>query len=182
MAGDDAWMRAEIGGTTRASVISKPEVVAALLKKATRPLFIIGHEVTQVEAEGESLIDFIKTISGIRQIPVLGTSSAAKYLITQGISITAIMGGMEIADRLIDPDWRGLDGEGQYNLVLLSGLPYPFCWTLLSGLRNGAPRLKSVTLDRKYQPHASWSFGNVALSPWQEQLRAVTVLLGKNHV
>jgi len=182
MTGDDAWMRAEIGGTTRASIISKPEVVIALLKKATRPLFIIGHEVSPGEDEGESLIDFIKIVSDIRQIPVLGTSSAAKDHIARGIRITTIMGGMEIADRLIDPEWTGLDGEGQYNLVLLSGLPYPFCWTLLSGLRNGAPYLKTVTLDRKYQPHASWSFGNVALNPWQEQLRAVTVLLEKNHV
>ena len=43
MAADDSWIRAEMGGTTRASLISRPEVLAALIKRAKRPLFIVGN-------------------------------------------------------------------------------------------------------------------------------------------
>ena len=182
MAGDDAWMRAEMGGTSRASVIGKPDVVEALLSRAKRPLIIIGHEVAETGFACEPLTRFMKAGSTIRHIPVIATSSIARDLITEGIQVAAIMGGMEIADRLRDPEWKGFDGQGPYDLVFLAGLPYSFCWTLLSGLRNGAPALKTVTLDPKYHPHASWSFGNMATGPWEEQLQAITALVEEKHV
>lgn len=179
MAGDEAWLRAETGGTTRASVISKPEVIAALLKRAKRPLFIVGHEITAAGFECETLTDFIEAGSSIGHIPVLGTAHTVKDLISKGIKVAAIMGGVEIVDRLRDPEWKGLDGLGQYDLILMAGLPYSLGWILLSGLRNGAPGLKTVTLDRTYQPNATWSFGNMAAGPWREQLQAIIGLLEK---
>ena len=33
MSGQDSWIRAEMGGTKQASVITKPEILMALLKK-----------------------------------------------------------------------------------------------------------------------------------------------------
>jgi len=89
------------------------------------------------------------------------------------------MGGMEIVDRLCDPEWKGLDGKGQYDLVLIAGLPYSLCWVLLSGLRHGVPALKTITLDRVYQPNASWSFGNMTVEPLREQLQSILALLEK---
>jgi len=179
VAADDAWIRAEMGGTTRASVISKPEVVGALIKRAKRPLFILGHEIGGAGPESEALIEFIEGTTRICRIPVIGTSHSVKDLISKGIRITKIMGGMETLDRLRDPEWKGLDGQGQYDLVLFAGLPYSLGWVLLSGLRHGAPGLKSITLDRVYQPNASWSFGNMSVEPWRIQLQAISALLEK---
>nr|WP_319538286.1 carbon monoxide dehydrogenase beta subunit family protein [uncultured Methanospirillum sp.] len=182
MAGDDAWIRAEMGGTSRASVIGKPEVVVALLRRANRPLFIVGHEVAE-GPDGEVLSVFIEVVSRLRDIPVIGTSPVVKDLMKHGIRITAVMGGMEAADRLRDPEWKGCDGMSPYDLILIAGIPYSFCWTILSGIRNSAPGLKTIILDRKYQPHASWSFGNMAAGPWKEQLQAVMTLLEEDkHV
>ena len=179
MAGDDAWLRAEMGGTTRASVISKPEVVLALIKRAKRPVIIIGHEVTATGHESEVLIDFIKRAARTRPITILGTSPSVRDLISRGIRIDAVMGGMEIVDRLRDSSWKGVDGKEPYDLVLITGFPYSLGWILLSGLRHGAPGLKTITIDRVYQPHASWSFGNMAFGPWQEQLQTIVSLLEK---
>ena len=179
MAGDDAWLRAEMGGTTRASVISKPEVVLALIKRAKRPLIIVGHEVIATGPESDVLIDFIKGAARTRPITILGTSPSVRDLISRGIRIDAVMGGMEIVDRLRDSSWKGIDGQGSYDLVFITGFPYSLGWILLSGLHHGAPGLKTITLDRVYQPHASWSFGNMALGPWQEQLQAIVSLLEK---
>ena len=182
MAGDDAWIRAEMGGTSRASVIGKPEVLGALLRRAERPVFVVGHEVAE-GPDGEVLTGFIEIASRLRNIPVIGTSPVVKDLMKHGIRITAVMGGMEIADRIRDPEWKGSDGLGRYDLVLIAGIPYSFCWTILSGIRNSAPDLKTIILDRKYQPHASWSFANLAATPWKEQLQAVTILLEEDkHV
>ncbi|HWQ64224.1 MAG TPA: carbon monoxide dehydrogenase beta subunit family protein [Methanospirillum sp.] len=184
MAGDDSWIRAEMGGTSRASVIGKPEVIGALLNRVKRPIIIVGHEVAISEPDCEAITGFISTVSRIRHIPVLGTSPAVKELVSNGIRIEAIMGGMEIADRLRDPEWKGFDNLGQYDLVLFAAIPYSFCWTILSGLRNSAPHLKTINLDRKYQPHATWSFGNIAVEPWKKHLQAAAVLLekGEEHV
>ncbi|HWQ66545.1 MAG TPA: CO dehydrogenase/acetyl-CoA synthase complex subunit epsilon [Methanospirillum sp.] len=179
MAGDDAWLRAEMGGTTRATVISKPEVLVALLKKAKRPLFIIGHEVTAAGPESEALTEFIEGVARAKRVPVLGTSHMIRDLIARGIKASAIMGGMEIVDRLRDPDWKGLDGHGQYDLVLIAGMSYSLGWVLLSGLRHGAPGLKTIALDRMYQPNASWSFSNQPVGPWRVSLQAVLALLEK---
>lgn len=177
MAGDDSWLRAEMGGTTRASVISKPEVIVALVKRARRPLFIIGHEVSAAGFESEALGEFIEGVSRARHIPVLGTAHTSKDLIGRGIKVQAVMGGMEIVDRLRDPAWTGLDGQGHYDLVLMAGMSYSTGWLLLSGIRNGAPKLKTIALDRRYQPNASWSFGNMTPEPWREQLQAIMSLL-----
>ncbi|PKL59257.1 MAG: hypothetical protein CVV33_08775, partial [Methanomicrobiales archaeon HGW-Methanomicrobiales-4] len=95
MAADDAWLRAEMGGTTRASVINKPEVVGALIKRAKRPLFILGHEVSAACPESEALAEFIEGTTRACRIPVLGTSHSVKELISKGIKTHAIMGGME---------------------------------------------------------------------------------------
>lgn len=179
MAADDAWLRAEMGGTTRASVIKKPEVVVALINRAKRPLFILGHEVPAACPCDETLIKFIEKISRTHRIPTLGTSHSVKDLIYNGIKVQAIMGSMEIVDRLRDPDWKGLDMQGQYDLLLIAGFPYSLGWVLLSGIRHGAPGLKTITLDRYYQPNASWSFGNLAADQWCEQLQAIQALLEK---
>ncbi|MDD1724038.1 MAG: hypothetical protein LUQ07_02785, partial [Methanospirillum sp.] len=77
---------------------------------------------------------------------------------------------MEIADRLRSPSWKGLDGKGQYDLILVTGLPYSLGWLVMSGLRLGAPAAKVISLDRKYQPHATWAFGNISIPSWQSQI------------
>ena len=44
----EPWQKAEIAGPKKALLILKPEVVVAMVKKANRPLLIIGHH-----ADGE---------------------------------------------------------------------------------------------------------------------------------
>lgn len=176
MAADDSWIRAEMGGTTRASLISRPEVLAALIKRAKRPLFIVGNGGAR-GPEGEVVTGLIRRVSSLRGGTIVTTSSAVRELTSRGIGVNAVMGGMEIADRLRDPSWRGFDGEGKYDLIFITGILYPMAWVIFSGIRNGVPGLKTVSLDRGYQPHASWSYGNAGFDQWKEQLEGVVSLL-----
>lgn len=179
MASDDSWMRAELGGTTRANLITRPEVIAALIRRAKRPLVIAGHELSIAGPESVSSIGFFRDLSRIRGMEIVATSYGVRSLVSEGIKIDFVMGCMEIVDRLCDPGWKGFDGDGPYDLVILAGIPYSLSWILFSGLRNGAVRLKTISLDRHYQPHASWSFGNMAISSWSEQLQGILTLLEK---
>jgi acetyl-CoA decarbonylase/synthase complex subunit epsilon len=77
---------------------------------------------------------------------------------------------MVLADRLCDPSWKGVDDKGQHDLMLIAGLPYYLEWIVLSGLKNFAPGLKTITLDNVYHPNASWSLANLSVKAWREQL------------
>jgi acetyl-CoA decarbonylase/synthase complex subunit epsilon len=44
---------------------------------------------------------------------------------------------------------------------------------VLSGLKHFAPDLKTMTLDNMYHPHASWSFANISVKDWIENLTVI---------
>jgi acetyl-CoA decarbonylase/synthase complex subunit epsilon len=83
------------------------------------------------------------------------------------------MPAMDIGNRLTDPDWKGLDGNGNYDLAIFVGLPYYMEWTILSGLKHFAPQLKTMTLDCVYQPNASWSFPNSTIKDWATNFKGI---------
>jgi CO dehydrogenase/acetyl-CoA synthase epsilon subunit len=53
-------------------------------------------------------------------------------------------------------------------------------WLILSGLKSFARKLTTISLDRYYQPHASWSFPNISEKAWGENLSAIVKGLGGN--
>ncbi|MCA1916145.1 carbon monoxide dehydrogenase beta subunit family protein [Methanospirillum hungatei] len=177
MSGQDSWLRAEMGGTKQASVISKPEVLIALLKKSKRPLIIIGHETISDSVRTDILIRMISEFQKTKGIPILSTSHIAGQVMERGVKISGVLGSMEIIDRLRDPTWKGLDGKGQYDLVLSAGFSYSLGWLLFSGLKQGAPETKIISLDPKYHPHASWSYANMKTDSWKAEIERLIELL-----
>lgn len=165
MAASEAWQRAEIGGPTKAFVIPKPEVLVAMMKRAKRPILVVGHKVVQV-SEGEPYIDSIIRIAKAANVPVVATAHIVGEFIKRGFHPAAWMTAVDITRRLQDPSWMGLDGKGQYDLAIFTGIPYYMEWLLLSGLKHFGTHLKTVSLERFYQPQASWSFPNVPLKDW----------------
>ena len=88
------------------------------------------------------------------------------------------MPAVDIANRLSDSEWKGLDGKGQYDLALFVGLPYYMEWLILSGLKHFSPNLKTISLDLHYQPHASWSFPNLSVEEYEKSLEVIVKELG----
>jgi acetyl-CoA decarbonylase/synthase complex subunit epsilon len=170
MATDEAWMRAEVAGPKRASVITKAEVAVAMMKLAKRPLMVAGHLSLLIDIDGERLIDYLAEISRRAGLPIVATAQTAVGLREKGIEPAAVMPIMVLADRLCDPSWKGVDDKGQHDLMLIAGLPYYLEWIVLSGLKNFAPGLKTITLDNVYHPNASWSLANLSVKAWREQL------------
>jgi CO dehydrogenase/acetyl-CoA synthase epsilon subunit len=74
---------------------------------------------------------------------------------------------MNLGQRLADPAWPGVDGEGPHDVVFLAGLSYALEWTLLSGLRHGPAGLVMVSLSPGYEPHASFSLSNLDWPAWR---------------
>lgn len=173
MAIAEPWQKAEIAGPTKALVITKPEVVVAMMKRAKRPIIVVGHHVVEEKSDEVEWIEHLIRIAKAAKAPLVATGHTVREFIKRGFQPTAVMPAVDIVNRLQDPAWKGLDGVGQYDLALFTGLPYYIEWVLLSSLKHFAENLKTICLDRFYQPQASWSFPNLSVKDWNGSLKTI---------
>nr|WP_321352738.1 CO dehydrogenase/acetyl-CoA synthase complex subunit epsilon [uncultured Methanoregula sp.] len=174
----DSWQTAEIPGPKKASLIVKPDIADAMIRRAKRPIMIVGHGIVEYEVEGKKLIDCLIELAKKAKIPVVVTASTNKEFLSRQFSPAAIMPAVDISNRLTDPSWKGLDGKDPYDLAIFVGLPYAMESTILSGLKHFAPTVKTMTLDCVYQPNASWSFPNSTIKDWAANLKGIVSNLG----
>jgi anaerobic carbon-monoxide dehydrogenase, CODH/ACS complex subunit epsilon len=170
----EPWQCGEIASTKKANSIQKPEIAVAMIKRAQRPLLIVGSNATERYMEGKQLIEYLIEFANASKVPVVATAHMVKEFIKRGYQPAAFMNAMEIGQRVVDPEWMGLDGKGHPDLVLLVGLPYYVESLMLSGMKHFAPDLKTMTLDNLFHVHASWSFPNATLEEWAANLKVMT--------
>jgi len=170
----EPWQCAEIAATKKANPITKPEVAVAMIKKAARPILIVGSNATQRWLEGKPLIDYIIDFAKASKVPVVATAHMVSEFLKRGYEPAAFMSAMDMGNRLVDPEWQGLDGKGHPDLAMFIALPYYMESLILCGLKHFAPNLKTMTLDNLYHPHASWSFPNATLEEWASNLKVMT--------
>src|SRR5208283_4297500 len=170
----EPWQCAEIAATKKANPITKPEIAVALIKKASRPLLIVGSYATERWMEGKQLIEYLIDFANASKVPVVATAHMVGEFIKRGYQPAGFMSAMDIGNRIVDPEWKGLDGKGPYDLVMFVGLPFYMEELILSGLMHFAPDQKTMTLDNLYHPHASWSFPNATLEEWAANLKVIT--------
>jgi len=169
----EPWQKAEIPGPTKALVITKPEVVVAMVKKAKRPILIVGHEAAEVDVGDKKAIDYAIRMAEAGKIPVVATAHMIGEFNKRGFQSSSSMSAVDVANRLEDSEWKGLDGLGQYDLALFMGITYYMEWVILSSLKHFGGNLKTLSLDRYYQPHASWSFPNLSVGDWAQSLELI---------
>ncbi len=174
----EPWQKAEIAGPKKALLIMKPEVVAAMVKKANRPILVVGHHAAEEYSNEVKMIDYAIRLKKTTGIPTVVTAHLMSEFIKRDIKSASSMSAMEIGSRLRDPGWKGLDGKGSYDLALFMGLPYYMEFVILSGLKHFATSLKTVSLDRFYNPHATWSFPNLSIKDWSESFEIMLSKLG----
>ncbi|TET25940.1 MAG: CO dehydrogenase/acetyl-CoA synthase complex subunit epsilon [Candidatus Bathyarchaeum sp.] len=176
----EPWQTAEIAGPKKALVITKPEVAAAMIKRAKRPILIVGHLSTKTDSDTGKMIDYTIRLNKATGIPVVATAHTIREFVKQGFQPAAQMSAMDIGNRLKDPTWNGLDGKGPYDVALFMGLPYYMEFVILSGLKHFATNLKTISLDKYYDPHASWSFPNLKVEEWTQSFETIIKKLGGN--
>jgi acetyl-CoA decarbonylase/synthase complex subunit epsilon len=172
----EPWQRAEMPGPKRSLVFAKPEVVVTMVKTAKRPILIVGHETLENGLGEEKIIDYVIQMAETAGMPVIATAHIFGEFVKRGFKPAAWMSLMDITNRLQDPEWKGLDGMGQYDLALFMGFPYYMQWVILSSLKHASPDLKTVNLDRFYHPHATCSFPNSSLEYW---IKCLKVIIGE---
>ena len=170
----EPWQCAEIASTKKANVIQKPEIAVAMIKKAQRPILIVGSNATQRYMEGRQLIEYVIEFANASKVPVIATAHMIGEFLKRGYQPATYMNAMEIGNLVVDPTWQGIDGKGHPDLVMFVGLPYYVESLILCGLKHFAAELKTMTLDNLFHVHASWSFPNATLEEWAANLKVMT--------
>ena len=164
---------AEIPGPQKAQIFPNAEVAISLIKKASRPLFVIGSESIHVTTADGKLLDTSIRLLKNPKITVVATGHLVAEFIKRKENRVYSMQLMNLGDRLRDPNWGGFDGKGPYDLVVFVGFPYYLEWLVLSGLKSFAMKLRTISLDRTYHPNATWSVGYMVDKEWKEVIEQI---------
>ena len=100
---EEPWQTAEIAGPKKALLILKPEVVVAMVKRAKRPILVVGHQATEDCSEDAKMIDYAIRMGKTAKIPVVATAHMVNEFIKRGFQPAAWMSAMDIGDGLQDP-------------------------------------------------------------------------------
>ena len=163
----EPWQKAEIPGPTKSFILQKPKVAATLIKRAKHPVLIVGHEAVEEINNEIKLIEYIVKIAKAGKIPVV--ASGKSFAEIKKFIPVSLMSIVEVGSKLIDPNWSGVDGLGSHDLALFIAIPYYVEWLVLSGIKHFS-NIVTISLDRFYQPHASWSFPNLTINDWIKNL------------
>jgi len=141
---------------SREATAVKPQVVVNLIKKAKHPVLITGGQLLKDEKLVEIAIKFYE-----KGIPIIATGGSSKPLIEKGVNPQSVVFTLhQVTQFLLDEEWKGFDGKGNYDLVLFMGfLPY-YLSRMLSALKHFS-KITTVALEGFYQPHAKFSFTNL---------------------
>ncbi len=163
------WFLGNDPGHLKAAVADS-ERMSRIMSRAKRILTVVGPEV----GEGAQL-------SVVGAIPGAGLVASPKtrplLASLDGIKPDAYMNVLEVVDRLRDPDWPGFDGKGRYDLVIFLGMDYYYASQMLSSIKHFGHGTRTISLQRYYQPNASYSMPNLSPALWETEMGKLACLL-----
>jgi acetyl-CoA decarbonylase/synthase complex subunit epsilon len=161
------WQPTVIAGPKQALLVT-PETAEMMLQKAKRPLMVIGPLIN------DSPVQTLATqIAEKWNIPIVSTGDAFKSLNEAGVSSKSY-GVVEIVNLLKDQDWKGINGEGNHDLVIFIGVIYYIGSQGLSTLKHFAPHLKTLTICKFFHSNADASFPNMKDEEWLKYLKKLS--------
>jgi len=169
-------------GIKSAKLIEDPVEYANLIKKAKRPLLVVGPLLLVSTDDGKILMEYALEIAKAADIPICATAQTKGKIVELGVQPDFVYDTVEIVNALKDPEWRGVRKEGNHDLVIFFGIRSDLGNQSLSTLKHFAPHLKTMTLCKHYFPHANYSLPNFKKdAKWQEFLESLIADLKKGN-
>jgi len=147
-------------GIKAARVIEDAEEYASLIKRAKRPLLVLGPRLLQWSLDGKLLLEYALEIAKTANIPICATAHVRGKMVELGIKPDSVYDAVEIVNHLKDTDWQGVRKEGNHDLVIFFGIRTDLGEQTLSTLKHFAPHLKTMTLCKYVFPNADYSLPN----------------------
>jgi len=168
-----SWSKSHHAGPMRALPVDS-DVAARILEKSDNPVIVIGARIK--EQNGEVLKRIIK-LATTRKIPIVATAHSGKFLMEEGFKNYVEMGVVEATNLLADPEWKGVDGAGNYDLVIVLGAHLDLMNATFQTLKNFTD-IDSLCLDRYFMVNANYSFPNLTEKLWLSDLDEMMANLG----
>ena len=167
-------------GIKSAKLIEDAAEYAGLIKKAKRPLLVVGPLLLGSTDDGRVLMEYALDIAKTCNVPICATAQTRGKLVELGVQADSNYDAVEIVNALKDPDWQGVKKEGNHDLVMFFGIRSDLGTQGLSTLKHFAPHLKTMTLCKHYFPHANYSLPNFKSdAKWVEFLESLIANLKK---
>ena len=147
-------------GIKSARLIEDAGEYADLIRKAKRPLLVIGPLLLASTPDGKLLLEYALDLAKAGSIPICATAQTKGKITELGVKPESVYDTVEIINALKDPDWKGVKKEGNHDLVMFCGIRSDLGEQGLSVLKHFAPHLKTMTLCKHYFPHANYSLPN----------------------
>jgi acetyl-CoA decarbonylase/synthase complex subunit epsilon len=148
-------------GIKAARVIEDASEYAGFIRKAKRPLLVLGPLLNEWSLDGKLLIEYALEIAKAGSIPICATETVRGKMMELEVKPDNVYDAVEIVNHLKDPDWQGVRKEGNHDLVIFFGIRSDMEEQCLSVLKHFAYKhLKTMTIDKYYFPHANYSLPN----------------------
>jgi len=147
-------------GIKAARVIEDAEEYAHLIKRAKRPLLVLGPRLLQLSLDGKLLLEYALEMAKTANIPICATAHVRGKMVELGVKPDSVYDAVEIVNHLKDPEWQGVRKEGNHDLVIFFGIRSELGEQSLSTLKHFAPHLRTMTLCKYVYPNADYSLPN----------------------
>ncbi|HOW14558.1 CO dehydrogenase/acetyl-CoA synthase complex subunit epsilon [Methanosarcina sp.] len=146
------------------------EVAAKLISKAKRPLLVVGTLALSPE-----VLDRAVKIAQAKNIPIAATGSSMHGFVGKDVNAKYI-NAHALGFYLTDPNWPGLDGNGNYDTIIILGFKKYYINQVLSAVKNFSD-VKSISIGKDYIQNATMSFGNLSKEDHIAALDEIITLL-----
>jgi acetyl-CoA decarbonylase/synthase complex subunit epsilon len=169
-------------GIKTAKVIEEPNKCADLIRKAQRPLLVLGARLLEWSLDEKLCLEYALEIAKTKNIPICATAHLRGKMMELGVEPDSVYDAVEIVNHLKDPEWKGVRKEGNHDLVIFFGIRTDLGEQTLSVLKHFAPHLKTMTLCKYLYPHADYSLPNFTKDEkWKEFLESLIDNLKKEE-
>lgn len=133
----------------------RPKVIARLASRAENPVLITGGKILG----DEKLLNYALEINS-KGIPIIATGASSKPLIENGVELESKVFTLHhVTQYMLDKEWNGFSGK-PYDRVLYLGIEPYLLSRMLSAMKHFSD-ITTLSIDRTYQPHASFTFPNL---------------------
>ena len=133
----------------------------------------MGSNSVKVETNDGDLVDSAIRVLKNPKVSVVATAHMVGEFRKRGDDKAKSLSLFVLGKYLSNPEWMGFDGKGPYDAVVFMGFAYYMEWLVESGLKNFATSLRTISLDRNYQPNAKWSLGWMPEPDWKESIEII---------
>jgi len=169
-------------GIKAARIIEDPVECADLIRKAQRPLLVLGARLLEWSFDGKLLLEYALEIARTRNIPICATAHCRGKMMELGVEPDSVYDAVEIVNHLKDPEWKGVKREGNHDLIIFFGIRTDLGEQSLSVLKHFAPHLRTMTLCKYIYPNANYSLPNFRKDDkWKEFLESLIDNLKKEE-